>query len=150
MIEKKEEWELVADPRINERFKAFRLEYISKQGFKAAELLGISATHLSSIETKKRQVSSKIITTLMEKYKLNPEWLLSGYGYQRREEEYMPNTLRKRGENLVETIDRLVATYRTYEWNQTRLDTKVTKLTKRVEELERQLAEIRTPDVHQE
>lgn len=137
------------DPRVNERFVMFRMKYIDTNQVKAAEALKISQSMISMIENSQRGVSMKLINKLQEVYKLNPEWLISGNGYQIREAEYVPNTHKRKNEDLEDRFARLEYTQRQQNAKQSKVEIELMKLQERIEELESVLKQIRTPDVHQ-
>ena len=70
----------VHDPKVAERFKQFRIQYIGKTHKEAGEALGVAASKISYIENCQETPNYKIIDKMVNKYHLNVEWLSKGKG----------------------------------------------------------------------
>lgn len=66
-------------PEICQRFKYFIKKYIGTQLMSAKEI-GTSTRHISEVCNDMTDVSVNDMVQLMKKYKLNPEWLITGKG----------------------------------------------------------------------
>lgn len=72
---------------IGVRFKEIR-KMLGLNQRKFAEEIGISQTHVSSIELEKDQPSSSLIKLVCVRYNLNEDWLTTGNGNPVKETEY--------------------------------------------------------------
>ncbi|GAB1462214.1 helix-turn-helix domain-containing protein [Pedobacter sp.] len=79
------------DTQVIERWKAFRIRHIDKNQAEAAKKLGTTAAGLSYIENGKRAINYKVVSAAITKFDLNPEWLSSGKGAEKKKKE--PTTL---------------------------------------------------------
>jgi transcriptional regulator with XRE-family HTH domain len=77
----------IIDTQVVERWKTFRARHINKNQAEAAIVLGISAAGLSYIENAKRAISYKVVSAAVNKYGLNPEWLSTGKGAEKKPKE---------------------------------------------------------------
>lgn len=79
------------DQAVIDRFKSFRKKHIAENQNDAAKLLGITPASLSYIENGKRSINYKIVSVAVNKYGMNPVWLSSGKGAEKKAKE--PQTL---------------------------------------------------------
>lgn len=61
-------------------FRRFRIKFIDKVQARAAEKLGISRGHLSSLESGRHRPSLELFERLIRDYNLNVDWLPHGLG----------------------------------------------------------------------
>jgi transcriptional regulator with XRE-family HTH domain len=96
------------DKAIGERFGFFRNKYISTSQAQAALQTGINQSYFSLIETGRKSPGYKVINSLVNKYNLNTEWLLTGKGEPVMKQD-TPDT------NMGTTLQRLIAANRELE-----------------------------------
>lgn len=137
-VNKKEQFK-VADQHVNDRFHSFRVKFISTSATDAAKELGITPSLISMIESGQRSISLKVMDRMIRKYKLNPEWLISGFGYQQREEEYIPDTPKRKASDLSDKVERLLSGERSHDMRYTKLSKQMNELESRIVALEKQL-----------
>ena len=65
------------------RYRLFRCQYVSENQQEAADLLGIHQTTISNMESGRKRIGDKGTKTMIQKYRLNTKWLVSGIGPDR-------------------------------------------------------------------
>lgn len=84
--------EIEEQQKIN-RLIHFRKKYISESLNKASKELGEHQSSMHLTEKGERRISLKLLSTLYEKYNMNPEWFLHGAGPEILKEAKPKNTI---------------------------------------------------------
>lgn len=95
------------DQNIATRFNIFRKTYVAKSMVDAGKIFGCSHSKISDIETAKRPVDFSMITQLAKDYQLNTQWLATGRG---------PLRINENGDKLQEDreLDKIFSTYQSH------------------------------------
>lgn len=112
----------ILDPQIAARFKHFRKHHLQMSQEALRDELNITQRALSFIETGKRAPSSKLMTQMSTKYKLNSEWLMKGVGEPINNKKADPNA-----------IDNVMARVAAIETQVESMNTQISKLQKTIE-----------------
>ena len=75
------------------RFSAFRSTHIAKRQVAAAEILGLSTIKISRMERAQSPVDISVISTMVSKFNLNINWLLTGDGPMQLKVENKPTIM---------------------------------------------------------
>lgn len=86
---------LSADMAMVTRFVKFREKYVHKKQVHAAEILEMTQPSLWRYENGSSKIPSKLIKILRDRYRLNPDWLMTGTG---------PETLEQKPRNTITDI----------------------------------------------
>jgi len=93
--------EIEEQQKIN-RLIHFRKKYINESLNKASKSLGEHQSSMHLTEKGERRISLKLLSTLYEKYNMNPEWFLHGTGPEVLADEKPKNTMDVIGELRTE------------------------------------------------
>lgn len=122
-----------ADPAIITRFIRFREKHIAEKQEDAAKELKISWSTLWRYEKGETGIPTKVVKLLQERYKLNPEWLLTGKGKD--QVDAKPRTLTTDIGDLRDIIDQLTTQVQILTANQNRAWDVIERQQKEIEAL---------------
>jgi transcriptional regulator with XRE-family HTH domain len=121
-------------PEVFSRVIMFIKKYVDKNQIEAAKQLGVSQGTVSNIFIRKRPPSPKVLRTLMTKFHMNQDWLVTGEGSPVRngEPEKKKSLMLDLG-TLQAEIESLTHQMRIYEVNQNHLFKVIDAMEKRLE-----------------
>lgn len=121
-------------PEVFSRVIMFIKQHVDKNQIEAAKQLGVSQGTISNIFIRKRPPSPKVLRTLMTKFKLNQDWLITGEGSPliKNAEPKKKSLVLDLG-TLQAQIESLTHQMRIYEVNQNHLFKVIDAMEKRLE-----------------